>query len=105
MKENTFANKTLPQYVMINVRTDTPVNLVSAFETPVRSEGGYVDKSIDRLEDEYKNSLKFVDKPVFNVELTNSENIVDNQAENIDDLINQTAEFVKQELENEDSND
>lgn len=104
-KENTFANKTLPQYVMVNVRTDTPVNLVSAFETPVRSEGGYVDKSIDRLKDEYKNSLKFVDKPVFNVELTNSENIVDNQAENIDDLINQTAEFVKQELENEDSND
>ena len=42
---------------------------------------------------------------MFNVELTNSENIVDNQAENIDDLINQTAEFVKQELENEDSND
>ncbi len=43
-KQNTFANKTLPSYVMVNLRTDTPVNLVSAFEEPVKSKDGYVKK-------------------------------------------------------------
>lgn len=41
-KENTFANKTVPQYVLVTIRKDTPVNLVSAFEDPVKSHGGYV---------------------------------------------------------------
>lgn len=104
-KENTFANKTLPQYVMVNIRDDTPVNLVSAFEKPVVSKGGYVDESIKRLHEEYKNALGYVKKPVFNVEYTNkSENVVDNKAENISDLIDQTADFIKRELDNEDNN-
>lgn len=36
-KQNTFANKTIPSYVMVTIRQDTPVNLVSAFEKPVVS--------------------------------------------------------------------
>lgn len=105
-KENTFANKTLPQYVMVNVRDDTPVNLVSAFETPVESKGGYVQKSINRLKDEYNRTLKYVDKPAFDIELADSDKkIVDEQAKSVTDLIDQTAEFIKRELNNEDSND
>lgn len=38
-KQNTFANRTLPDAVMISVRTDQPVNLVTAFESPVEALG------------------------------------------------------------------
>ena len=35
--QNTFAHRTLPSLVSVVVRDDQPVNLVSAFETPVRA--------------------------------------------------------------------
>lgn len=64
-KVNTFANQTIPQMVLLTLRSDRPVNLVSAFEKPIRSREGYVDKSIENLFEEYKKVEKFVDKPVF----------------------------------------
>lgn len=36
-KQNTFANRTLPDVVYIALRTDQPVNLVGAFEKPVQA--------------------------------------------------------------------
>ena len=62
-KVNTFANQTLPQLIMVNIREDRPVNLVSAFENPVRSSDGYARESINRLFSELKRSEKFVHKP------------------------------------------
>lgn len=52
-KLNTFANRTLPDAVLITLRHDQPVSLVGAFETPVASgaEGGRVAESIGRLAD------------------------------------------------------
>ncbi|MFI9410163.1 type I-E CRISPR-associated protein Cas7/Cse4/CasC [Nocardia gamkensis] len=38
-KQNTFANRTLPDAVVFSVRTDQPVNLVTAFEEPVEAIG------------------------------------------------------------------
>ncbi|MCB9440929.1 MAG: type I-E CRISPR-associated protein Cas7/Cse4/CasC [Mycolicibacterium sp.] len=35
-KQNTFANRTLPDAVVVIVRDDQPVNLVGAFEDPIR---------------------------------------------------------------------
>ena len=63
-KVNTFANQTLPQLLMINLRTDRPVNLVTAYEKPVRSKSGNVEESIARLFEEMKKSEKFVQAPV-----------------------------------------
>ena len=49
-KQNTFANRTMPDLVYVTVRRDQPVNLVGAFEDPVREEGhGYLKKSEDAL--------------------------------------------------------
>lgn len=39
-KQNTFANRTRPDLVVIQVRDDQPVNLSEAFEVPVESMGG-----------------------------------------------------------------
>lgn len=101
-KENTFANKTLPQYVMLTLREDTPVNLVSAFEEPVRSNAGYVQKSIDRLEKEYSDSLKFVDKPIWTMALTNKKSQLE-QAENLKDLIAKSVQKIESRLNDEDA--
>lgn len=46
-KINTFANQTLPQAVVVSLRIDRPLNMVSAFEEPIKSDNGYVDKSIE----------------------------------------------------------
>lgn len=39
-KQNTFANRTLPSVVVVSLRDDQPINLVSAFERPVYAEHG-----------------------------------------------------------------
>jgi len=46
-KQNTFANRTLPNMVYVTFRKDQSVNLASAFEKPVGvgTEGGYIKQS------------------------------------------------------------
>lgn len=41
-KQNTFANRTAPDAVVVMVRDGRPVNLVGAFEEPVHGRDGYV---------------------------------------------------------------
>lgn len=52
-KQNTFANRTLPDAVLVTLRTDQPINLVGAFERPVRAgknnDEGYVSASAQAL--------------------------------------------------------
>ncbi len=48
-KQNSFANRTLPSTVVVVVREDQPVNLVSAFESPVPGGNGLVTKSTETL--------------------------------------------------------
>lgn len=49
-KQNTFANRTLPDMVYITVRDDQPVNLSGAFENAVKkNDGGYVERSCTAL--------------------------------------------------------
>lgn len=65
-KQNTFANYTPPNALMVTLREDTPINLVGAFEKPIRSTNGqgYVDASIKNLVD-HANSMyqSFVSVP------------------------------------------
>ena len=49
-KQNTFANRTVPDLAYITLRRDQPVNLAGAFERPVRANGdGYVMNSAQAL--------------------------------------------------------
>ena len=50
-KQNTFANRTLPEAIVVSIRDDQPVSLVGAFEEPVpeASGTGYVDRSVGAL--------------------------------------------------------
>lgn len=49
-RQNTFANRTLPDLVYVTFRKDQPVNLAGAFEKPIDGRnGGYIEKSAERL--------------------------------------------------------
>jgi CRISPR system Cascade subunit CasC len=66
---NTFAHRTRPSLVAVVVRTDQPVNLVSAFEAPVRPEatnGGIAATSAGRLATEYSRATtQWGDTPAY----------------------------------------
>lgn len=57
-KQNTFANRTMPDHIYITLRSDQPINLVGAFEKPISGTDGYLEKSkaalIKYAEDLYK---------------------------------------------------
>jgi CRISPR system Cascade subunit CasC len=65
-KQNTFANRTLPDAVYVTVRKDQPINLVGAFEQPVMADhsSGYAELSCKRLA-EYAQKVyaNYADKP------------------------------------------
>ena len=49
-KQNAFANRTVPDAILVTVRTDQPINFAGAFEKPVpSSEEGYVSASSKQL--------------------------------------------------------
>ncbi|MER5887538.1 type I-E CRISPR-associated protein Cas7/Cse4/CasC [Streptomyces sp. NPDC001941] len=50
--QNTFAHRTLPHLVLVTLRADQPVNLVSAYEEPVTGVAGLAAESAVRLADE-----------------------------------------------------
>ena len=66
-KQNTFANRTLPDAVVVMLREDQPVNLCGAFEKPVAAkedEGyGYVEASKKALCDYAKQVQDYVPAP------------------------------------------
>lgn len=104
-KENSYANKTMPAYVMVALRDDTPVNLVSAFEEPVKSKDGYIKKSIIRLEREYQATQKIVDQPLGTFVLTTKDSSLKEDASNIDDLLQKVVDSISKQAEtNENDN-
>lgn len=65
-KLNSYANRTVPDAVLIAVRDDQPINFVGAFESPVRAgaDGGFVTSSEKALEKYVENEYaSFVQKP------------------------------------------
>ena len=69
-KVTSFANQTLPQALVVTLRNDRPVSLVSAFEKPVKSTEGYVVQSIEKLVNEFVKVEKFVNKPMLTFYIT-----------------------------------
>lgn len=58
-KQNTFANRTLPDGLFVSVRADQPINLAGAFERPIpESNEGFVSNSSKRLVEYTKQMYK-----------------------------------------------
>lgn len=96
-KVNTFANQTLPGAILISVRKDRPVNLVTAFEIPIKSTDGYLEASRDNLVREFKRVNEWVDEPVFNLSL-GLEELVFNKS-SFKELLDDFEEGIKPLLE------
>ncbi|MFJ3176575.1 type I-E CRISPR-associated protein Cas7/Cse4/CasC [Streptomyces roseus] len=65
--KNSFAHRTRPSLVAVVVRTDQPVNLVSAFEEPVAAEAGIQATSARRLAEEHITATQvWGDTPLYN---------------------------------------
>lgn len=90
-KQNSFANRTVPDYVYVTLRNDQPINLCGAFEKPVSSkEGGYLSASEKALEDYYnKIYKKYECEPVMSWNL---------EEYSLPQIINQVKETVKDKL-------
>lgn len=54
-KMNSFANKTLPGFVLVQAGNLMPFSLVNAFESPVRDRGNIMASSIDQLVSHFQN--------------------------------------------------
>ena len=64
-KQNTFANRTLPDAIYVAIRNDQPINLCGAFEKPIRSNTGYVEASKHELCEYAKDVYQdFAEKPL-----------------------------------------
>ena len=102
-KVNTFANQTLPQAILITLRSDRPVNLVSAFEVPIQSNTGYVEKSIEKLLEELEKVEAFVERPVESLYLS-SENVGMKDSikreKSLKDLVEDLGEVLREKVEN-----
>lgn len=100
-KQNTFANRTVPDLVYVTIRSDQPVNLCGAFENAVKAgKDGYVKKSEEALL-AYANMIysDFVDEPKktyfvggedLNVEKTSLKNLLADLKEDIVEFVNET---------------
>ncbi|WRS30796.1 type I-E CRISPR-associated protein Cas7/Cse4/CasC [Actinomycetaceae bacterium MB13-C1-2] len=71
-KQNTFANRTRPGFVMVQVRSDQPTNLVGAFEDPVRpdADGGVLSAAaVELLEFAEAGDKAYGTHPVIDAEM------------------------------------
>lgn len=101
-KINTFANQTLPQAVVVSLRTDRPLNMVSAFEEPIKSDNGYVDKSIEKLFAEYTKYDKILDKPIFTAYLILGDtevNDIGKSEASLNDLLEDLGDQIEKNIE------
>ena len=73
-KVATFANQTLPEALLVSIRTDRPVSLVSAYEEPIKSKQGYVKASVKRLLEELHKADKFLEPAQVNILLSLDQN-------------------------------
>lgn len=62
-KQNTFANRTVPDAVVVCIRDDQPINFVGAFEEAITSQTGFVRPSAEALADYARGVQSFADQP------------------------------------------
>ena len=92
-KINTFANQTIPDALLVSVRSDRPVNLVNAFENPVKSQGGYVTGSISRLKTEFEKVNRFAEAPIATFTVGDIEGLGESK-ENLNELLRTFGETI-----------
>ncbi len=100
-KQNTFANRTVPDAVYVTVRGDMPVNMAPAFEKAVLPGiNGYAAESEKRLIDYAKSTYTlFADAPAYALAVSRSDELKDiAEGVSVSELIEKLREFVRMAL-------
>jgi CRISPR system Cascade subunit CasC len=115
-KSNTFANNTLPSFVLVTIRNDQPVNLVTAFEDPAdaRRNKSVSKVAITKLADEQERLYaNIIGRPAaaFVVSLDDAVQVYDGEKSktvqdafdakkvSLDELVTDVASYVSKSLE------
>ena len=100
-KQNSYANRTLPDLIYVTVREDQPVNLSGAFEKPVGGHDGFVEKSEEalfkhakRIYDDYCGSPKYS----FMIGHDETDKTLGAKKTNIEGLLNSLSEIISEEV-------
>ena len=100
-KQNSYANKTLPDLIYVTVREDQPVNFSGAFEEPVKGKEGFVSESKKKLskyaEDIY-NIYCSQPKYSFVVGHDKDDEFLGAEKKNINELLAQLREIIVNEV-------
>ncbi|MCE1180664.1 MAG: type I-E CRISPR-associated protein Cas7/Cse4/CasC [Micrococcales bacterium] len=101
-KQNTFANRTAPDAVLVTVRTDQPVNLVGAFEEAVTGEGSHVAASTAALVTHMQGVSGFLGEPTetFVARTSDKASAIDalGSTQGLDDLVTRVGAAVRERL-------
>ncbi len=93
-KVNTFANQTLPEGILVSLRSDRPLNFVTAYEDALKSRDGFTKASIERLIEASEKFDKYADPAEYKVFVSLDDFELPekmNEASSIDDLIEKVA--------------
>ena len=97
-KQNSYANRTLPDMIYVTVRRDQPINLSGAFEKPVVSKDGYTEGSVKALFDYAEKIYEdYSGAPEFSFVLGTEEK-PDAEKVNLSQLLDKLRELVSNEV-------
>ena len=100
-KQNSYANRTLPDLIYVTVREDQPVNLSGAFEKPVGGHDGFVEESEKKL---FEHAKKIYDdycgspKYSFMIGHDETDKTLGAKKTNIEGLLNSLSEIISEEV-------
>ena len=100
-KQNTFANRTVPDMVYVTVRRDTPINMAPAFERPILpGVNGYAAESEKRLLQYARSTYElFADPPLYALAVSRTDDIKEMaECTSVSKLVERLEEIVRAEL-------
>ena len=97
-KQNSYANRTLPDLIYVTVREDQPVNLSGAFEKAISGHDGFVEKSEKALFEHAKKIYEdYCKEPKYSFVIGYDE-ILGAKKTNIEGLLNSLSEIISKEV-------
>lgn len=97
-KQNSYANRTLPDLIYVTIREDQPVNLSGAFEKPIGGHDGFVEESEKRLFEHAKRIYDdYCGSPKHSF-VVGYDEILEAKKTNIEGLLNSLSEIISEEV-------
>ena len=98
-KQNSYANRTLPDLVYITIRNDQPINFSGAFENPVKGHDGFVKQSCKALfENANKIYSEYCGKPKYSFVIGCDEYNSGAEKKSLSELLETLGKIIEEEV-------